>query len=103
MESNIIYENLALCPQFVDNVAKCWHIEWSSDKSAAGFTKKRQSIISKLNTNKVPFILIAHNNKQFIGSFALFEQDRDSHQDLSPWIAVYIPCRNIADMALLKL
>ncbi len=87
MINDIIYENLALCPQFVDDVAKYWHAEWSSDKSVSGLAKKRQSIVSKLNINKVPFIFVAHNSQQFVGSVALFEYDLDLKRDFSPWIS----------------
>lgn len=80
------YDYLAHCPKFVDEVAKYWQIEWSKDKSNMGFVKQKASILKKFSTSHPPFILVAHQDGKFVGTAALFVNDLESRQDLTPWL-----------------
>lgn len=99
--SEIIIENLATCPELVDQVAGYWQAEWSSDKGPTGFETQKRSIEKNLNTHKAPFILVAYTepntlraclpagkreSRSLVGTAALFLHDLDSRPDLSPWM-----------------
>lgn len=105
---NIEYQNLADCPDLVDEVVKFWQAEWSSDKSEAGFERQKQSILKKLNIDIVPLIFVAHQNRKFVASAALFLHDLDSRTDLSPWMGGIFTVpeyrgRGIAKMLIAKI
>lgn len=74
-------------PQFIEAVANCWHNEWSRDKSDIGLEKQRNGVLVKSSIGKIPFILIAFDGDDFLGSAALFQNDLDSMPELRPWLA----------------
>ncbi|OQB05888.1 MAG: putative acetyltransferase [bacterium ADurb.Bin212] len=84
--NTIKFNNLADCKYLVDQIARYWQAEWSSDKSASGFEKQKQSILKKLNRDRAPLILVAHRGDEFIGSAALFLNDLEARPDLSFWM-----------------
>lgn len=83
---NIKVDYLGNLPEFIDEVAKYWQAEWASNKSEAGFIKQRNSILKKLNADNPPFIILAHEDGNFVGTAALFTNDLESRPDLSPWL-----------------
>lgn len=74
-------------PDLVENVAASWCKEWSRDKSGAGLKKQNDNVLSKSNIGKIPFIIVAFDGGDFLGSAALFENDLDSMSELRPWLA----------------
>jgi GNAT superfamily N-acetyltransferase len=51
----------------------------------------KKGIQKKLNINKVPFILVALDGGDWVGTASLWEHDLDKRPDLTPWIAgVYV-------------
>ncbi len=83
---NIKIDYLGNRPELIDEVAKYWQAEWARDKSEIGFVKQRNRILKKLNIDKLPFILVAHEDGKFVGTAALFTNDLESRPDLSPWL-----------------
>ncbi|MEI7792877.1 MAG: GNAT family N-acetyltransferase [Candidatus Berkelbacteria bacterium] len=91
MKNNIQIDFLANHRQFVDAVARFWCLEWGSDKSEQGIEKTKERILHKLNTDKIPLILIAFDGDKCLGTVAIVEDDLEKRPDLTPWIAsVYI-------------
>jgi len=91
MKNNIQIDFLANHRQFVNTVARFWCLEWGSDKSEQGIEKIKERILHKLNTDKIPLILIAFTGEKCIGTVAIVEDDLEKRPDLTPWIAsVYI-------------
>ena len=91
MKNNIQIDFLANHRQFIDTVAKFWCLEWGSNKSEQGIEKTKERILHKLNTDKIPLVLIAFDGDKCIGTVAIVEDDLKKRPDLTPWIAsVYI-------------
>jgi GNAT superfamily N-acetyltransferase len=91
MKNNIQIDFLANHKQYVDAVARFWCLEWGSEKSEQGIEKTKNRILSRLNTDKIPLILIAFTGDKCIGTVAIVEDDLEKRPDLTPWIAsVYI-------------
>jgi len=86
-EQNIHFDFLGNCPEFIDDIARHWQAEWSSDKETSGFNKQKTGLLKKLNTDRPPFVIVAFSGKKLIGTASLFEQDLDSRPDLTPWLA----------------
>lgn len=76
---------------FIDEIALVWQKEWIKDKTEKGFDKIKTRMLDKLNTDKIPFILVAIDGNNWVGTGSLWEKDLDKRPDLEPWIAgVYV-------------
>lgn len=76
---------------FIDEIALAWQKEWIKDKTEKGFTKLKTRILEKLNKDKIPFILVALDHGEWIGTASLWEEDLEKRPDLTPWVAgVYV-------------
>lgn len=88
---NIKIDFLADHLNFVDEITSVWQKEWIIDKSEKGFDRLKARILNKLNKDKIPFILVAIDVEDWIGTASLWEHDLDKRPDLTPWIAgVYV-------------
>ena len=84
-------EYLANNRQFLEEIASYWCKEWSSSWDEEAIAKKTEKLKKKAQIGKLPFLLVAKEGKNLVGTGGLFIKDLDGREDLSPWLGgVYI-------------
>jgi len=74
-------------PDLVEEISRHFYQEWGylfHDRSLKDF---KDSIVERLNYDKIPLALVAVDKGRFIGTICLKEYDMDTRKELSPWLA----------------
>jgi len=83
----IAIDYLKRYPQFIEEIAEYFYEEWGyliPERGLQGFV---DSIMGRLNIDRIPFTLVAVSNGVFLGTVGIKEYDMDTRKDLSPWLA----------------
>lgn len=74
--------NLALVPQYFDNVFESLYKEWGENNP----NYWRSWIKSSIKSTGIPSTYIVLAEEQYVGTFSFWNCDLQSRQDLSPWV-----------------
>lgn len=74
--------NLALVPNFFDNVFDLIYQEWGNENP--NFWKNW--LKACLNDSNIPSTFVVLDNGNFVGTFSIWVCDLQSRQDLYPWV-----------------
>ncbi|MBD3670108.1 MAG: GNAT family N-acetyltransferase [Gammaproteobacteria bacterium] len=78
---------LAEHPEAIPTLAGWSQSEWGYLYPGRSQEDVEAAITQRLNTDRVPFTLVAHDEDELLGSVSLVENDMETHPHLSPWIA----------------
>lgn len=86
MKEEIIIQNLADVPEWVEEVSRCQYTEWGVDEgdTLEGVIYRTKHAMSKTDITQT---FVATYQKQFLGTVALWRNDLCARQDLYPWMA----------------
>jgi len=74
-------------PEFLDTVAdRIWQAWWKDSGHALNFIARRLRD-ENLNADPIPFALIAHDGKSFLGTASVIVADLAERPHLTPWVA----------------
>lgn len=83
--------SLADRKEFVWELAKLHHAEWSHFNPSFTLKERAQAIAKAAGREGIPSVFIAMSESRLIGSAALVQKDMDTRPDLYPWLAaVYV-------------
>jgi N-acetylglutamate synthase-like GNAT family acetyltransferase len=78
--------DLRQCPEFFDVVAnRIWQAWWKADGHPLDYISGR--LRDNLNTEPVPFALVAHDGETFLGTSSVIASDLAERPLLTPWVA----------------
>jgi N-acetylglutamate synthase-like GNAT family acetyltransferase len=78
--------NLRKVPHFADTVAsRGWHAWWTD--SGVPLADYRSLLNPMLESDGIPFCLVAHDGEVYQGSCVVIENDLDARPRYAPWIA----------------
>lgn len=73
------------CPWLADIVADRIWTQWWRDDRAIDTVRSR--IVNATRGHAFPFVLVAHNEKEFFGTVSVVETNMAPRRDLSPWLS----------------
>jgi len=71
---------------FFDSLVSLWLMEWGSSTKKAYIEAKKKKYRERLSTTNPPFVLVAFEGNELIGSAGLSNHDLEKRPDLSPWL-----------------
>ena len=78
--------DLRQCPEFFDIVAdRIWQAWWKADGHPLDYISGR--LRENMNTTPIPFALVAHDGKSFLGTASVIASDLPERPQLTPWVA----------------
>ena len=81
-----IISDLRQCPEFFDTVAdRIWQAWWRVDGHPLGYISGR--LRENMNATPVPFVLVAHDGKSFLGTASVIASDLSERPQLTSWVA----------------
>lgn len=88
---NFDIDFLADHPHYVSIIAPWLHLQWGWQHGEKTVEDRITRMKKWLHRGKIPFMLVAHSDGKPMGTTCVVENDMDSRQDLTPWIAtVYV-------------
>jgi N-acetylglutamate synthase-like GNAT family acetyltransferase len=78
--------DLRQSPEFFDIVAdRIWQAWWRADGHPLGYISGR--LRENMNATPMPFALVAHDGKSFLGTASVIASDLPERPQLTPWVA----------------
>ena len=78
--------DLRQCPEFFDTVAnRIWQAWWKDDGNPLDYISGR--LRENTNATPIPFALVAHDGKSFLGTASVIASDLPDRPQLTPWVA----------------
>jgi len=78
--------DLRQCPEFFDIVAeRIWQAWWRADGHPLDYISGR--LRENMNATPIPFALVAHDGKSFLGTASVIASDLPERPQLTPWVA----------------
>ena len=78
--------DLRQCPEFFDTVAeRIWQAWWRDDGHPLDYISRR--LRENMNATPIPFALVAHDGKSFLGTASVIASDLPERPQLTPWVA----------------
>jgi N-acetylglutamate synthase-like GNAT family acetyltransferase len=78
--------DLRQCPEFFDIVAdRIWQAWWKADGHPLDYISSR--LRENMNATPIPFALVAHDGKSFLGTASVIASDLPERPQLTPWVA----------------
>jgi N-acetylglutamate synthase-like GNAT family acetyltransferase len=78
--------DLRQCPEFFDTVAdRIWQAWWRADGHPLDYISGR--LRENMNAAPIPFALVAHDGKSFLGTASAIVSDLPERPQLTPWVA----------------
>src|ERR1700687_4196976 len=78
--------DLRQCPEFFDIVAdRIWQAWWKADGHPLDYISGR--LRENMNATPIPFALVAHDGKSFLGTASVIASDLPERPQLTPWVA----------------
>jgi len=75
-------KSLAVVPEYFDNVFDALYSEWGDNNP----NYWKEWIKTSMNEVTIPITFVVLNNKDYVGTFSLWNCDNLARQDLSPWV-----------------
>ncbi|MCL5093887.1 MAG: GNAT family N-acetyltransferase [Patescibacteria group bacterium] len=75
-------------PEFIPTVAKWVYEEWA-DKNKKSLKQVIQEFENYCNKDKIPIAFVAVDRETPVGLINIWENDLDSKEDLTPWVAAF--------------
>jgi GNAT superfamily N-acetyltransferase len=83
---NVTISDLREQPHFVDAVAnRIWQGWWAHKSVPLSYIRSRLN--DNLNTDAIPFALVAHDGPRFLGTSSVISSDLEDLPDYTPWVA----------------
>ena len=83
---NFTISDLREQPHFVDAVAdRIWQAWWAHKGVPLSYIRSRLN--DNLNTDAIPFALVAHDGPTFLGTSSVIPHDLEDLPDYTPWVA----------------
>ncbi len=83
---NFTISDLREQPHFVDAVAdRIWQAWWVHKGIPLSYIRSRLN--DNLNTDAIPFALVAHDGPTFLGTSSVIPHDLEDLPDYTPWVA----------------
>ncbi len=97
------FTTLAENPHFILPIANWFHKEWAHLNPDRTLEDVIKLIEKNLNTNTLPIIYVAFDEKSVYGTISLRKSDMtDSNQDKSPWISSLFVDKNFRNKGIGK-
>jgi N-acetylglutamate synthase-like GNAT family acetyltransferase len=78
--------DLRQCPEFFDIVAdRIWQAWWKDGGHPLDYISGR--LRENMNATPIPFALVAHDGKSFLGTASVIASDLPERPQLTPWVA----------------
>jgi GNAT superfamily N-acetyltransferase len=78
--------DLRQCPEFFDTVAeRIWRAWWKPDGHPLAYVEGR--LRENLDAASIPFALVAHEGKAFLGTVSAIASDVPERGQFTPWVA----------------
>jgi hypothetical protein len=78
--------DLRQCPEFFDTVAdRIWQAWWRDGGHPLDYISGR--LRENTNATPIPFALVAHDGKSFLGTASVIASDLPERPQLTPWVA----------------
>jgi len=78
-------------PEFIDELNELFYDEWHHFHADRKKPQWKERLLTRVNGETIPTVLIALDNNTLLGSASLVVSDMDTRSDLSPWLAaVYV-------------
>ena len=78
--------DLRQCPEFFDIVAdRIWQAWWKAGGHPLDYISGR--LRENMNATPIPFALVAHDGKSFLGTASVIASDLPERPQLTPWVA----------------
>ncbi|WP_432284899.1 GNAT family N-acetyltransferase [Aminobacter sp. BA135] len=85
--SEYIISDLRHQPRFKATVAhRIWQAWWIGQDVPLSYIEGR--VEEDLTSNRIPFALVAHRSKVFLGTASVIAHDMDERPQYSPWVAL---------------
>lgn len=84
--ADVAISDLRERPEFADTVAeRIWRAWWLN--RGLSFDYLRERVAESCDSTRIPFALVAHRNREFLGTASVITSDLEERPALSPWVA----------------